>query len=35
MYERAGCEELLMKKSSPALLDIALIERNGYEYGQR
>jgi hypothetical protein len=34
-YERGNCGELLAKKSSPALLDIALIERDAYEYGQR
>lgn len=34
-YERMGCEELLTKKTSPALLDLALQERRDFEYGQR
>ncbi|MBZ5525624.1 MAG: hypothetical protein LAP21_25665 [Acidobacteriia bacterium] len=32
---RSGCEELLMKKTSPALLDLALQERRDFEYDQR
>lgn len=31
-YERMGCEGLLTKKTSPALLDLALQERRSYEY---
>jgi hypothetical protein len=34
-YERMGCEELLTKKTSPALLDLALQERRGFEQDQR
>lgn len=34
-YERMGCEELLTKKTSPALLDLALQERRSYEHDQR
>lgn len=30
-YGRMGCEELLTKKTSPALLDLALQERRGFE----
>jgi len=34
-YERMGCEELLRKSTSPALLDLALQERRDYEHSQR
>ncbi|MBZ5525696.1 MAG: hypothetical protein LAP21_26030, partial [Acidobacteriia bacterium] len=34
-YERMGCEELLTKKTSPALLDLALQERRDFEYDRR
>jgi hypothetical protein len=34
-YERAGCEGLLTKKTSPALLDLALQERRDFEYDRR
>jgi len=34
-YERMGCEELLRKSTSPALLDLAMQERRSYEYDQR
>lgn len=30
-YERMGCGELLAKRTSPALLDLALQERRGFE----
>ncbi|MGH9633336.1 MAG: hypothetical protein ACRD72_00735 [Candidatus Angelobacter sp.] len=34
-YERMGCEELLTKKTSPAILDLAVQEWRSYEYDQR
>lgn len=34
-YQRMGCEALLRKNTSPALLDLALQERRSYEQGQR
>ncbi len=34
-YERMGCDELLRKSTSPALLDLALQERRDYEHSQR
>jgi hypothetical protein len=34
-YERMGCDGLLRKSTSPALLDLAMQERRGYEYDNR
>ena len=34
-YERMGCDGLLRKSTSPALLDLALQERRSFEYDQR
>ncbi len=34
-YGRMGCGKLLSNKTSAALLDMALMEREGFEYGQR